>query len=222
MSQAAIGAGLALEHASLHARLQAELADLAASRARIVDVGDAERRRLERNLHDGAQQRLIALSMELQLVAGADGEARRATDELQDALEKLRAIAHGIYPVSLTEDGLAGAVRELADGSRVPVHVDSVAQRRLPPSVDAAFYRVVLDCVRLAERRGNGGSLVVRIDSAATSSAQVSVVTPGVDQRAAVTALEHAADRVAALSGTLAVRIQGTDLIVEASVPCGS
>jgi signal transduction histidine kinase len=220
VKQAAIGAGLALEHASLHARLEAELAELAASRVRIVEVGDAERRRLERNLHDGAQQRLIALSMALSMAPAPDAEVHRAKHELQDALDNLRAIAHGIYPVSLTEAGLADAARELADESRVPVRIETTPQRRLPSSVDAALYRLVLDCVRLAERAGDGAPLVVQIETAA-DSACVRIVTPGVGQLSAEPALEHASDRLAALSGTLAIRTRGNDLIVEASVPCG-
>jgi signal transduction histidine kinase len=221
VAQAALGAGLALEHAALHARLQAELTELAAARARIVDVGDAERRRLERNLHDGAQQRLIALSLTLQLTPGRDGALGQATDQLKHALENLRVIAHGIYPVSLTEAGLAGAVRELADTSRVPLRIETAPDRLLPPSVDAAFYRLVLDCVRLAERNGDGASVTVRIETEA-DPARVRIVAPGIELPFAAPALEHAADRLAALSGELATRAQGADLIIEASVPCGS
>ncbi len=221
VTQAALGAGLALEHASLHARLEAEVADLAASRARIVDVGDGERRRLERNLHDGAQQRLIALLMELQLMSGPDAAIERAKGELQRALGNLRAIAHGIYPVSLAEAGLVEAARELADESRVPMRFEVGSRPHLLPSVEAAFYRLVLDCVRLAERYGNGAALVVQIE-AAPGSARLRIVAPGVDQRSAERALEYARDRLDALSGTLRTSAVETDLVVEATVSCGS
>jgi signal transduction histidine kinase len=100
------------------------------------------------------------------------------------------------------------------------VRIETTPQQRLPPSVDAALYRLVLDCVRLAERAGDGARLVVQIETAA-GSARVRIVTPGVGQLSAEPALEHASDRLAALSGTLAIRTRGNDLIVEASVPCG-
>jgi signal transduction histidine kinase len=220
--QAALGAGLALEHASLHARLQAELAELASSRVRIVEVGDAERRRLERNLHDGAQQRLIGLSMTLALMPARNAEAQRASNQLQHALESLRANAHGIHPVSLTEAGLVGAVNELADESRVPMRIENGPGQRLPPSADAALYRLALDCLRLAERHGNGAPVTVSIQTAA-SSARTRILMCGIDQSYLPRALEHASDRIAALSGTITTtRSSRGDLIVEASVPCGS
>jgi signal transduction histidine kinase len=221
VAQATLGAGLALEHAAQHARLAAELADLTASRARIVEVGDAERRRLERNLHDGAQQRLIALSLALQLSPESDFDIQRARGELQGALENLRGIAHGIHPVSLTEAGLTAAVRELAQGSRVPVRVEATPGPRPPPSVEAAVYRLVLDCVRLGERAGNGNTVTVRMDAGA-ALVRTRVVVPGVGPFTAAGALEHAADRLATVSGELTSGTTGSDLIVEATVPCGS
>ncbi|MGO9898999.1 MAG: sensor histidine kinase [Solirubrobacteraceae bacterium] len=219
--QAARGAGLALEHASLHARLRAELAELASSRVRIVEVGDAERRRLERNLHDGAQQRLIGLSMTLALMPARNAKARRGSIELQHALESLRAIAHGIHPVSLTEAGLASAVHELADESRVPMRLEIGPQQRLSPSAEIALYRLALDCLRLAERHGNGAPVTISVQTAA-SSARTRILMCGIDQSYLPRALEHASDRIAALSGTLTTRSSGDDVVVEASVPCGS
>ena len=146
-------AGLALEHASSRARLRAALADLTASRARIVEVADAERRRLERNLHDGAQQRLIALSLSLgsRSRRAAAGDARA---QVLAALDELRAIAHGIHPASLSDGGIVASVRELADTSQVPLRLELRPVDRLPPRLEAAAYRVVADCVRAAERLG--------------------------------------------------------------------
>jgi signal transduction histidine kinase len=221
IAQATLGAGLALEHAAQHARLRAELADLTASRARVVEVGDAERRRLERNLHDGAQQRLIALSLALQLSPSTDPGIQRARQELQGALEKLRGIAHGIHPVSLSEAGLTAAVRELAQSSRVPVRIGEAPAPRPPPPVEAALYRLVLDCVRLAERAGNGHTVTVRVETNA-DLVHARIMVPGVEPSAAVLALEHAADRLATVSGELTTGAISTDLIVVASVPCGS
>jgi len=221
VTQAALGAGLALEQASLHARLQAELADLTASRIRIVEVGDSERQRLERNLHDGAQQRLIALSVALQLTPDPNPEVRHARAELQNALDKLRAIAHGIHPVSLTEAGLAGAVRELTEDSQIPVRITTTTDRRPSPAAEAALYRLVLDSVRLAERHGNGAPVTVRIEPS-DDSVSVLITAPGVDAAAARPALEHAADRLAALHSELTITTAGNDLILKATVPCAS
>jgi signal transduction histidine kinase len=221
VAQAALGAGLALEHAALHAKLQAELADLTASRARIVEVGDAERRRLERNLHDGAQQRLIALSLALQLIPDHDPEIQRARDELQHALDNLRAIAHGIHPVSLTEAGLQEALRDLADSSRVPIRIEAAPSQRLPAAVEAAIYRLVLDCVRLAESTNSRGTVIVRVQSTA-EEVRSQVVLPAIDSSAAALALQYAADRLATVSGGLTTNAAGTDMIAEATVPCGS
>jgi signal transduction histidine kinase len=221
VAQAALGAGLALEHAAQHARLRAELAELTASRARIVEVGDAERRRLERNLHDGAQQRLIALSLALQLSPNADPDRLRAREALQGALENLRGIAHGIHPVSLSEAGLTAAVRELAQSSRVPVRIEAAPGPRPPPPVEAALYRLVLDCVRLAERAGNRDTVTVRVDVSG-ALVRTRVMVPGVESVTAAVALEHAADRLATVSGKLTSGTTGTGLIVEASLQCGS
>ena len=221
VTEVAVGAGLALEHAALSARLRAELAELSASRIRIVELGDAERRRLERNLHDGAQQHLIALSIALELTSPGDAATARARAEVRRALDNLRVIAHGIHPVSLTEDGVAGAVRELADTSRVPLRIVASCETRLPPSVDAALYRLVLDSVRLCEQCGDGTPVTVTIDTD-TESALVRIAMPGVASAQVAGAVEHAADRIAALSGELSTRVDGSDLVVEATVPCGS
>ncbi|HUC13626.1 MAG TPA: histidine kinase, partial [Acidimicrobiales bacterium] len=220
VAQAVSGAGLALEHAWLQARLEAELAELAASRARIIEVGDLERQRLERNLHDGAQQRLIALSMALSLLHGDGARIQQARARLQEALDNLRAIAHGIHPVSLSEAGLAGATRELAEGALVPLRVETLAHRDRPLVVDAALYRVVAECIALAERSGRLAPVTVRIGGRETE-ARVEISTVGVDPSEAQAALQHVADRLAALSGELATTHNGDELVVEAKVPCG-
>ena len=218
--QAALGAGLALEHAWLQARLEAELTDLAASRARLVEVGDIERQRLERNLHDGAQQRLIALSMALSLLPADDEKIRQAKAALQEALDNLRAIAHGIHPVALSEAGLAGATRELAESARVPLRVQPLSDEARPLVVDAALYRVVAECVVLAERSGSFAPVTVRIGGQGPE-ARVEISLVGVEAPAALAALEHVADRLAALSGELTTMVSGDELLVQAKVPCG-
>jgi signal transduction histidine kinase len=202
------GAGLALEHASLRARLRAELTELAASRRRLVEVGDAERRRLERDLHDGAQQRLIALSMTL------DGRAR---DEVKAALAELRALAHGIHPAALSEAGLRPAVLELADESAVALRLEALTGERLPEAVEAAVYRLILDAVRCAERHGDGGAVRVAVERG-VGRLRARVVLPGVGEAVARSALQDAVDRFAALDGALTVI--GDE--AAGSVPCGS
>jgi signal transduction histidine kinase len=138
---------LALENERLQAEVLAQLEDLRASRVRIVETGDAERRRLERDLHDGAQQRLLALSYDLRLArasAQADGDNQtgslltQATGQAQAALDELRELAHGIYPAILTEAGLAPALATLADAAPLPVEIVAATDARYPAAVETA------------------------------------------------------------------------------------
>jgi signal transduction histidine kinase len=205
------GAALGLQHAALRARLRAELAELDASRARVVEAADGERRRLERNLHDGAQQRLIALT-----VALADDPV--AQGEMRAALAELREIAHGIHPVSLSDAGLAAAVRDIADGSRVPVRIGAVLSERVPAPVEAATHRLVSDAVLCAERDGDGRAVEVEIERM-DGLLRARMRLPGVDPERATVRLEQSADRFAALGGRLAI---GTGAVIDAELPCGS
>ncbi|MDA0158833.1 histidine kinase [Solirubrobacter ginsenosidimutans] len=221
LATAARGAGPALEHASLRARLRAELAELSASRTRIVEVADEERRRAERDLHDGAQQRLIALSVALAQVAHQDGSLARAADELRRALEDLRALAHGLHPASLTEAGIAAALGELGERSRVPVRLTALPSGRWPPLVEAALYRLVLDGVGCAERAGDGGVVVVAIEHVGAGLG-ATVTLPGVRAATASLGLEHVYDRIAALDGALTLHETVAGVHLEAHLPCGS
>ena len=204
-------AGLALEHAAARARLRAQLDELTASRARIVEVADAERRRLERDLHDGAQQRLIALSVGLG--ARGNGAAAEARGEILRALEDLRTLAHGIHPASLTEGGIVPSVRELADDARVPLRLDVRPVERLPAPVEAAAYRVVADCVRAAER-GGGRSVALEL-TMTDRNLKAEVRLAGVPAAAAWRALAHSVDRVTAVGGELAVNEEPGETVVE-------
>src|SRR5207237_3004573 len=126
-------ARLALGNARLHAELRAQLAKVRESRARIVAAGDAERLRIERDLHDGAQQRLVALALDLRVaqrkLAAAGPEVGEvlsgAADGLQEAIDELRELARGVHPAILSEDGLAPALRSLGVRAGVPVTVDA-------------------------------------------------------------------------------------------------
>src|SRR5262245_39799033 len=140
--------------------------DLAASRARIVQAGDAERRRLERNLHDGAQQRLVSLALMLRLAARRhpeDGDLERAGEELSQALQELRELARGIHPAVLTERGLEPAVRALADRAPLPVELDVSIHERLPDPVEAAAYYVVAEALTNVAKYAHASEVTVGV-----------------------------------------------------------
>ena len=151
----AVAAGLSIENERLQAQLRARVEELRRSRARIVEAGTAERRRLERNLHDGAQQRLVALSLTMRLAQGRlkkdpDGAEKLlagAQEELARALEELRELARGIHPAVLSDRGLRAALEALAGRSPVPVELEGTPPERLPPPVEAAAYFVVAEAL---------------------------------------------------------------------------
>jgi signal transduction histidine kinase len=154
VDEVASTAGLAIDHERLRAEVEIRTADLKASRSRIVEAGDAERRRLERNLHDGAQQRLVVLLLIARRIrtqlADKDGALCGRLDEidrgLTAALEELRRVAHGIYPAILADEGLAAAFDFLATES--DLLVVSAPEGRFPPTVEHAAYRVVTEFLR--------------------------------------------------------------------------
>jgi signal transduction histidine kinase len=212
---------LALENERLQAEALAQLDQLRASRVRIVDTGDAERRRLERDLHDGAQQQLLALSYDLRLAraqAQADGDTQtgslltQATDQAQAALGELRELAHGIYPAILAEAGLAAALATLADAAPLPVEIRDAAEGRYPVGVETAAYLLVAEALDDAAGRGASQALVGTFQDG--GRLMVMVEDDGSDRTAAMIQL---ADRVGALDGQLAV--EPTRL--RAELPCG-
>ena len=212
---------LALENERLQAEALAQLDQLRASRVRIVETGDSERRRLERDLHDGAQQRLLALSYDLRLAraqAQADGDSHtgslltQATDQAQAALGELRELAHGIYPAILTEAGLAAALATLADAAPLPVEIRDAAQGRYPAAVETAAYLLVAEALDDAAGRGASHATVSAVQDG--GRLVVTVEDDGTDRTSAMVQL---ADRVGALDGQLAV--EPTRL--QAELPCG-
>lgn len=164
---------LAVENEQLHAEVEAQLADVQASRARIVSAGDAERRRLERDLHDGAQQRLVALSLALRrtrtrVAETTDPDLAEGLDEaggmVRAALDELRELARGIHPAVLTEAGLAGAIAALATSSPVEVTVVAVPSRRLAPDVEAAAYFFVSEALANVAKHAPSATATVRAE----------------------------------------------------------
>ncbi|GAA1955647.1 hypothetical protein GCM10009798_13610 [Nocardioides panacihumi] len=163
--RAALGTALtlALDNERLRVEGLAQLAELEASRARVVETGDAERRQLERNLHDGAQQQMLALAFDLRrAVANAHtpdacAVLTSAEAEARAALTELRELAHGIHPAVLEEAGLVPALATLADGAPVSVKVQETLGGRLPPGVERTAYVVVRDAVAAAAATGSPG-----------------------------------------------------------------
>ena len=213
-------ARLAVENEALRAEALAQLEELKASRARIVEAGDAKRRQLERNLHDGAQQRLLALSYDLRL-AHADARADHdealaavldaAGGETASALEELRELAQGIHPAVLSEAGLAPALQTLADEAPLPVELGDVALERQPPAVETTAYVTVSEAIEDANRR-RATFVGVRVH---LENSRL-VITAEDDGAPRGSRLTHLADRVGALGGSLDVA--ATTLRVE--MPC--
>jgi PAS domain S-box-containing protein len=205
--------------------------ELHASRARIVEAGDSERRRLERNLHDGAQQRLVSLSLALRLaqsklasdVHAADEILSSASVELGLALEELRELARGIHPAVLTDRGLGPALESLADRAPLPVHLEEVPAGRLPAPVEAAAFYVVSEALANVAKYAEASNVSVRI-AQANGYAVVEVADDGVGgaNPEAGTGLRGLSDRVAALEGRLAiVSPPGAGTRIRAEIPCG-
>jgi len=223
--------GLLRSHVShLDAELQARLEELRASRARIVEAGDAERRRLERDLHDGAQSRLVALALLLRTARkraeddpGVAGLLDQAQEELQTSLGELRELARGIHPAVLTERGLVPAIDSLVSRAPVPVTVEANRDERLPPPLENAVYFVVSEALANVAKYADATHATVRVQRT-NGRVRVAVADDGVGGADAArgSGLSGLADRVAALDGTLSVHSpSGGGTRLEADFPCG-
>ena len=207
---AGAAAALALENQRLSAELRARIEDLRASRARLVEAGDAERRRLERDLHDGAQSRLVALALKLQRARRrADELPELATmldessSELQASLEELRELARGIHPAELTDRGLRPALETLASRAPVPVEVSADVEE-VPPAVATAVYFVVAEALTNVAKYAGARSAIVTVETSdGLITAIVSDDGVGGADPAAGSGLRGLLDRVAALDGRL-------------------
>ncbi len=225
----AAAARLALENERLTAEVQTQLEAVRASRARIVAAGDAERRRVERDLHDGAQQRLVTLALQLQLARGqVDGSDPLLATSLDDAgrnlelaLAELRELARGLHPAILGEAGIAAAVDSLAERSPSRITVD-VTPDRFRPDVEAAAYYIVAEALTNAARYAQARSVAVRVGRT-DDRLTIEVADDGVGgaDLARGSGLRGLEDRAAAAGGRLEVISElGRGTAVRAEIPC--
>jgi signal transduction histidine kinase len=207
-------AGLVLENERLAAEVRSQLAEVRASRGRIVAAADAERRRIERNLHDGAQQRLVTLSLALGLEASSVDTAAaeilsRAQDQVEVAIAELRELARGIHPTLLRDEGLQAAVEALARRAALPVTVHGTVGNRLPEQVELAAYFVVAEALTNVVKHASSteasvlleqppGVLLVTISDNGVGGARI----------IAGSGLAGLRDRLEALDATLAIESQ--------------
>jgi signal transduction histidine kinase len=227
----AAAAGLSLENARLEAELRARLLELQASRARIVEAGDAERRRVERNLHDGAQQRLMSLALSLRLARSkldtapdeVAGLLEQASAELDTATDELRELARGIHPAILTDRGLQPALEALAGRAPVRVELRAELEARPPASVEAAAYYVVAEALANVGRHSGADEAVVTL-AGDNGELVVEVVDRGAGGAdPAGSGLRGLADRGGAVDGRLEVLAgEGAGTIVRATIPLGA
>jgi len=223
-------ARLAIENERLHAEVRAQLEEVRASRERIVRAGDDERRRVERNLHDGAQQRLVSLSIALtmaqtQLKTASPQAAATLTEaetELRLAIGELRELARGIHPAILGEAGLTSALEALGERSPVPVRVASAVRSRLSPLVEATAYFVAAEALTNVAKYASASSVELSVVEA-DGWLHLVVRDDGVGgaDPDAGTGLRGLIDRVAAVGGRLSIEsLTGRGTLVAADIPC--
>lgn len=225
-------AGLALENQRLHAEVLSRLDEVRASRARLVEAGDKARKRVERNLHDGAQQRLVSISIGLGMARAklattgpgdADALLAQAAQDAATAITELRELTRGLNPSILAESGLVGALESLAELSFIPVTLRGGITAELPAPVEAAAYYVVAESLANAAKYAGASSVRVTLEQAPDGLVvEVADDGSGGAEVRAGGGLEGLADRVAALDGRLVVESPpGEGTVVRAELPCG-
>jgi signal transduction histidine kinase len=222
-------AGIALENGRLHAELGARLDELRGSRVRVIEAGQRERQRLERNLHDGAQQRLVALSLELTMLKkrlNADPEAitqiDHARSEIATSLEELRDVARGLHPAVLTGHGLAVALESLAARAPLPIRLTVELDDRLPESLEVAAYYLVSESLANIGKHAQATSATIDV-TRRNGEVVVEIVDDGIGgaDTERGSGLRGLADRVEALDGRLRVWTpRGSGTRVRAEMPC--
>ena len=219
-----------MENGRLRADLRARLQELNGSRTRVLEAGRQERQRLERNLHDGAQQRLVALSLELSLLgqsSAADPELKdrltRAKTEVSASLEELRDVARGIYPAVLSSHGLAIALESLAARAPVPVRLTVDLVERLPEPTEVAAYYVVSEALTNIGKHAQATSATVQVCRTGQGIV-IDISDDGVGGADPMkgSGLHGLADRVEALGGELRIWTPSEDggTVVHADLPC--
>jgi signal transduction histidine kinase len=223
-------ADIALENGRLQAELHARLQELHSSRTRVIEAGQRERQRLERNLHDGAQQRLVAVSLELAVLrerlsedADASGRVDEMKREVALSLDELRDLARGLHPAVLSGHGLAVALDSLAAKAPVPVRLSMDLRRRLPDAVEVAAYYVVSESIVNVGKHAGAASVTIDVREL-DARLIVEIIDDGgggADTEAG-SGLRGLADRVEALNGRLRVWSPvGGGTRVRAEIPCG-
>lgn len=223
-------AAIPAEMVRLRLELSEALREAESSRARLVQAGDRERRRLERDLHDGAQQRLVSLGMGLRLAqrhlgdgtVDVNGLLDQSVAEIGDAVDELRQIAHGLRPSTL-DDGLPAALLHLAEASPAPIELD-IQPDRLPDDVAVTVYYVAAEAVTNAIKHSEADNIRVRVErSNGAVNVRIEDDGKGGAQIRGSTGLTGLADRVSAMGGSLAVQSPvGKGTVVEATIPCAS
>jgi signal transduction histidine kinase len=218
---------LVLENERLAAEVRSRLAEVRASRSRIVAAADAERWRIERNLHDGAQQRLVTLSVALGLAASrADPEAAavlsRAQGDVEQAITELRELARGIHPTLLRDEGLQAAVESLARRAPLPVTVEGTVTDRLPDAVELAAYFVIAEALTNVVKHASATEASVVL-AHRPDGLRVEIIDNGIGgaRVEAGAGLAGLRDRLEALEATLAVT-SGDGTTIRADFPCAS
>ena len=223
-------AGLALDNERLLAELRAQLEETRDSRARIVDAADTERRRLERNLHDGAQQRLVTLALHLRMAqeslrddpSAAEAMLDGVGDDLKLALEELRELARGLHPAILTDRGLAPALQSIATRAPFKVEINGVPHERLPAAVEAAIYYVVAESLTNAAKHAGASEARVELSTSDdTVTVEIRDNGSGGANLADGSGIRGLADRVEALGGRIELQSPvGAGTVVRQSCHC--
>ena len=226
-------ARVVLDNQRLAAEAAASLREVRRSRARIAASGERERRRIERDLHDGAQQRLVALRIELELAEelvlrdpgrGA-ARLRELEQEVDDALEELRTLAHGVYPPLLSGRGLPDALSAAAARSTIPVKLEARALARYPPEIESAVYFCVLEALQnVLKHAADTRQILIRLDGSVAGELLFSVHDDGTGAPGGVirpgAGITNMQDRLAAVGGDVRVRSSvGAGTVVRGHVP---
>ena len=218
-----------MDETSSRDELLREVDELRASRARVMAIADGERRRIERDLHDGVQQHLVALAVNLQLareLAGSDPDALKTLlveigQDVRDTLESVRELAHGVYPALLLDRGLADALRGMASGIAVPVTIQAPADR-YPPDIEATVYFCCVAALETVTGAGPGTRATVRVwQEQGSLEFEVFLDGSGVghDESQVRSALTGIQDRLGAVAGMLTVSSEPGRMRVLGAIP---